>query len=161
MNKKLLLAVLITIIVSYISFADNFIEIEIGGTMIWNPVVFSDTAIGGGVNLAVLPKFTDHFGFAIFFNLAFSPSAALFDFMIGPFFEFNINDKISLVPCAGLYLGMIFFGIGGNLTVQYALYPNISLFARIQYAYAFFLAPGVNSVETSVVSPCVGIGFRF
>jgi hypothetical protein len=61
-----------------------------------------------------------------------------------------MNDKLSVIPCVGLYLGMIFFGIGGNITVEYALLPRLALFGRVQYARATFLAPGVDSVKTHV-----------
>ena len=158
MERKLVLVVLIILIFSYVCYAGDFIEI--GATVIWNPRIFHDTTIVGGVNLALSLSQPNHFGFGLFSNLAFIPYAAFSDFMAGPIFEININDKISLIPCVGLYLGMIFFGFGGNVTVQYALHPKISFFARVQYAYTIFLIPGVDSLKTSVVSSCIGIGYR-
>ena len=157
MKKSVVLAGVIFLAVASVSYTDS---IEIGAAMVWNPVAFHDPAVGGGVSLAFSLSQPNHFGFGLFYNMAFAPSKALFDFMTGPIFEFAINDKLSVIPCVGLYVGMIFFGLGGNVTVEYALLPRLALFGRVQYARATFLAPGVDSVKTHVVSPSIGVAWR-
>ena len=157
MKKNAAVAALLFLITSHACYAAS---IEAGAAMVWNPVAFHDPPIGGGVSLAVLISEPNHFGFGLFPTLAFAPSGATLDFMIGLNYGIAINDKLTVIPCAGLYLGMIFFGFGGNVTVEYSPLPRLCLFARVQYARATFLAPGVGGVTTNVVSPSFGVGWK-
>jgi hypothetical protein len=157
MKRNAALAALLFLIASHACYAAS---IQAGAAMVWNPVAFHDPPLGGGASLAVLISQPNHFGFGLFPMLAFAPSGAVLDIMVGLNYGIAINDKLTVIPCVGLYLGMIFFGFGGNVTVEYTPLPRLCLFARVQYARATFLAPSVDSVTTNVVSPSVGVGWK-
>jgi len=157
--KRLLLAVLGILFLSSICFAHDVIQV--GGSLVYNPTVFHGTGLGGGINAAFFPEIVNSFGIGIFLNLAFAPDRTAFDILAGPYYEIKFTNKLTMPVSAGLFLGIPYFGFGGNVTLQYAFHKNFSVFARYQCAYAWFVAPGVKSFGALVMTPCVGVGFRF
>jgi hypothetical protein len=138
--------------------------IEVGRTLVSNPVTFDDTRVGGGWNLAFFSEtIIDSFGIGSFMDVAYAPDRAYLGILTGPYYEFYISDKFSLPVSAGFLLSMPFvnFGFGGNITAQYELHPNFAIYGRIQCAYAYFIFPGVPGVESFILSPCIGLGLRF
>ena len=152
MKKILWLVVLWLIVFSSVCYAHDVIEV--GGTL--SSAVISDhTFVGGGLNLAFFSEITNSFGIGTFIN---APSVGLVDILVGLYYEFYISDKFSLPVSAGLLLGMPFSGFGGNITAQYELHPNLSIYGRIQCAYTYLIFSGA---ETFIISPCIGLGLRF
>jgi len=159
MKKRVFLAVLGVIFISAVFSAHDVIEF--GGTVVTNTAIFGDTKVGGGVNLAYFPAIYKSFGIGIFQNLGYGADGSVFDLLAGPYYAFKIGKKIFLPVSAGVYLGIIFIGYGGNVTVQYELTPHLSLFVRFQCAYAYYFSSGVRTSESLVMSPSVGMGIRF
>jgi len=159
MKKKLLMVLLALLLFSSVCFAQD--AIEVGGMLVHNPQLFNGPGLGGGINLAFFSDITDSFGVGFYIDLAFGPEKMkAFDVLIAPYYAFKITEKLCMPVSAGLLLGIFFFGYGGNITLQYAITPNISIFGRFQCVYTYYFVPGV-SAETLVMSPCIGVGFRF
>jgi len=159
MKKILLLVLLGLLFFSSVCFAQD--AIEVGGALVYNPLLFNAPGLGGGINLAFFSNITDSFGVGYYIDLAFGPKdMKTFDVLIAPYYAFKLTEKLCMPVSAGLLLGIFFLGYGGNITLQYAITPNISIFGRFQCVYAYFFVPGV-SAETLIMSPCIGVGFRF
>ncbi|MCL2440496.1 MAG: hypothetical protein FWD14_02025 [Treponema sp.] len=157
--KKIILVIVVVFSVSAVCFAQN--KAEIGFALVRNPVFFPDNAVVPGVSLAFYPSITSFFGIGILANFGIGENAAHLDFLAGPYFAVHIKEKFTLLGSAGFYIGMIFFGFGGQLSAQYAVHPNIAIFVRVQGNFAVFMAPGIDSIKSYVITPVVGVGFRF
>jgi len=160
MKKRLLPVILGMLLFSSICYAHDVIEI--GGTLVYNPIIFNEGEVGGGINIAVFSEIYKSFGLGVFLNFARGANdMGTLDFLLGPYYAFSITEKLSLPVSFGVYAGIMYLGYGGNITLQYAFHKNFSVFARFQCVYAYFTAPGVKTAESIVMSPCIGIGFRF
>jgi hypothetical protein len=166
MKKGIILFLFLLLMVSGICFADGF---EIGVTGFVN-LYEGDSLYGGGLNIAEIINFTNHFGLGFYGNIVYVPYEGIvllpIDVLLGPAISVVNNDSFALPIALGFYMQNTFafgdggsaraftIGVGGNISAEIKFSSNMLFYLRFQGAYTLL---GSNEI---VIAPSIGIGFH-